>query len=180
MASITLISGGPGAGKSTIARAIARRLGHCLVVNVDELREMMVAGRSPLDRGWTADLIREFRLARSAAIAMAQLYVGEGVDVVIDDVCVPAEFTAHYASLSTTAGVRRILLNPDGATLVRRMRARRGPWDAFLIDRVADVAPLIRGLPQEEWILVDSSHWTVEETVEAVWRIVRGDSPARV
>ena len=42
---------------------------------------------------------------------MAQLYASQGVDVIIDDVCVPAEFAADYASLFNDARAYKVLRN---------------------------------------------------------------------
>jgi len=102
MPAITLITGGPGSGKSTIAKSVARHFPLCLVINVDELREMQVCGRSPPERGWCGAVLHEYRRARATANHMARLYAIQGIEVIIDDVCVPPEFVVHYAPFSPT------------------------------------------------------------------------------
>ena len=85
MKSITLITGAPGSGKSTISKLVAQRLPRCLLISVDDLREMMVTGLATPDQGITDDTIQQFQLARSVALHMAGVYAAQGVDVIIDD-----------------------------------------------------------------------------------------------
>jgi predicted kinase len=176
MSAITLLTGGPGSGKSTIARLVAKRFPRCFVINVDELREMMVSGRSPPERGWSDEALQEFRRARAAAINMARLYASQGIEVIIDDVCVPAEFVDHYAPLFADPGARRILLHPSAATMIQRMERRRNPWDELLITKVPDLQEQLARMPKEGWAVIDPSDWTIEQTVAAVLQIMGRNS----
>src|ERR1700722_8613298 len=120
MNTITLISGPPGSGKSTVSKLVAQHFPKCLVVSVDQLREMIVTGLSTPAGGITEELCLQFSLARSTAIAMAQLYAAHGVDVIIDDVCVPSMFADHYATLAVGPHKRKILLMPNLETQTER------------------------------------------------------------
>jgi len=168
MAAITLLTGGPGSGKSTIAKLVAKRFSRCAVINVDELREFMVSGRAPPEQGWGDAVVQEFLRARATAIFMARLYASQGIEVIVDDVCVPPEFVDHYAPLFADPGARRILLNPSAAAMIRRMQRRRNPWDEMLIPRVPQLAGQLARMPREGWTVIDSSDWTIERTAEAV------------
>ena len=176
MSTITLLTGGPGSGKSTIAKLVAKRFSRCAVINVDELREFMVSGRAPPESGWTDDSLQEFLRARATAIFMARLHASQGIEVIIDDVCVPPEFVDHYAPLFADPGARRILLNPSAATLIARMQRRRNRWDEMLIARVPQLAEQLARMPKEGWTVIDSGNWTIEQTAQAVWQAMSGGS----
>lgn len=178
MPAITLLTDGPGSGKSTIAKLAAKRFPRCVVINVDELREMMVSGRSPPERGWCDAVLQEFRRARTTAILMARLYASQGIEVIIDDVCVPPDFVDHYAPLFASPGARWILLNPGAAAMIQRMQCRRNPWDHLLIQRVPELQEHLAQMPKDGWTVIDSTDWTVERTVQAVLRAMGIDSPA--
>lgn len=174
MGKIIFITGAAGSGKSTIGRLVAERLPKSLLLPVDQLREMMVNGVAlPDGRGWTDEAIQQFHWARLTATYMAQLYADQGVDVVIDDVCVPPGFAEQYATLFADPAVQRILLLPTEAALVERLGQRGGPYDHFLVSFVPEIYRSLEALPKDGWIVLDSGEWTIEQTVrEVLSRIV--------
>lgn len=169
MKSITLIVGPPGSGKSTISKLLAKSFCRCLVIPVDELREMMLTGKAVPD-GELGEREGElqFQLARTTATEMAQIYAREGVHVIIDDVCFPPHFADHYESLFTATDCRRIMLLPTLAHVVDRMKKREGPWDHVLVDLVPDLYKNMKPLSAEDWDVLDSSEWSIDETVREV------------
>jgi adenylylsulfate kinase-like enzyme len=165
---IIFITGAPGAGKSTIGRLIAEHFSKGLLIQVDELRGMMVKGFASADGGWTEDAFQQFQLARSTTIYMAQLYASQGVDVVVDDVCVPESFVEQYATLFENPAVHRVLLFPKIPALIKRIEKRAGPWDKILIDRVPKIYSYLEPMTKDGWIVLDSTEWTIEQTVHEV------------
>jgi hypothetical protein len=134
---------------------------------VDELREKMVKGYArPEDGVFTEEVIQQFQMARSTAIYMAQLYARQGVDVVIDDVCVPSNFVEQYAALFEIPEVKRILLYPKAEIVIERIKQRGGPFEH--IPYVPVIYSFLDAMPKDGWIVLDSSEWTIEQTVEAV------------
>jgi tRNA uridine 5-carbamoylmethylation protein Kti12 len=168
VSSITLITGAPSAGKSTIAKLLARRSEECLVINVDELRGMMVAGFCTPVGGWTDRAYLQFQLARATTIYMAELYAGEGIDVIIDDPWVPDSFAEHYAALSGNRSFRRVLLMPSRATIIERIAKRGNPWDHVLINLIPRLYDYLEPMPKDGWIVLDSSTWSIPETLGEV------------
>jgi len=168
MHNIILITGAPGSGKSTIARLLAQHFSKSLHLQVDKLREMMVKGIELPGGVWTDEATRQFQLARNSAIYMAQLYANQGIDVVIDDVCVPAEFAEHYSSLFNETHAYKVLLLPTALALIKRLQNRAGPYDEFLINEVSWFYSYLDVMPKTDWIVLDSSEWTIEQTFSEV------------
>jgi predicted kinase len=166
MNNIVFITGGPASGKTTISRLVAEHFPKSLHLQVDQLREMMVRGVELPDHGWTDEATRQFQWARSTATHMAQLYAGQGVDVVIDDVCVPPEFADQYSGLFNSTAVHRVLLLPTAEALVERLRQRAGPYDHFLAEAVPWLYSYLVPMSKVGWIVLDSSDWTIDQTVQ--------------
>ena len=166
MNKIVFITGAPASGKSTIARRVAEHFPKSLHIQVDQLREMMVTGAEMPDHNWTDEAARQFQRARSTAAYMAKLHAEEGVDVFIDDVCVPENFPDYYKSLFTEAAVHRVLLMPTPDALIQRMEKRAGPFDKFLINFLPWFYSYLEPMPKTGWIVLDSSNWTIEQTVD--------------
>ena len=99
---------------------------------------------------------------------MAQSYADQGVDVVIDDVSVPAEFAEHYSRLFNDPRARRVLLLPTADALVKRLRNRAGPYDEFLITEVPWMYGYLNSMPMAGWLVLDTSEWTIERTFNEV------------
>jgi len=99
---------------------------------------------------------------------MAQLYASHGVDVFIDDVCVPPVFADQYAFLFGVPHVRRILLMPELKVQLERTRSS-GAWDHVLVEDLSWIYEYLAAIPKDGWIVLDSSDWTIEQTVDKVW-----------
>jgi deoxyadenosine/deoxycytidine kinase len=164
---IIFITGMAGAGKSSVARLVARHFQKSLYIQVDELREKMVKGYAIPENGvFTQEVVQQFQMARSTAAYMARLYASHGVDVVIDDVCVPSDFVEQYAELFEMPEVRRVLLYPKASIVIERITQRGGPMEH--IQHVPKIYDFLDAMPKDGWFVLDSSEWTVEQTAHAV------------
>ena len=165
MNNIIFITGMAGAGKSTVGRLVARHFPKCLFIQVDELREKMVKGYARPESGvFTEDVMQQFQMARSTAIYMARLYANQGVDVVIDDVCAPPNFVEQYAALFEIPQAQRVLLYPKASIVIERITQRGGPLEH--IPYVPVIYNYLDAMSKDGWIVLDSSEWTVEQTVK--------------
>jgi deoxyadenosine/deoxycytidine kinase len=167
MNNIIFITGMAGAGKSTVGRMLARHFPKSLFIQVDELREKVVKGYAGPQGGvFTEEVMQQFQMARSTAIYMARLYADQGLEVVIDDVCVPPNFVEQYAALFEIPGVHRVLLYPRASVVIERITQRGGPLEH--IPYVPVIYSQLDSMSKDGWIVLDSSEWTIEQTVNEI------------
>ena len=109
MSNIIFITGMSGSGKSTISRGVAEYFPQTMHLDVDQLRLMMVTDRAKPGQPDVVpeEWVKQLQLARSTATFMANLYAGQGVEVVLDDFCWPPNFPEYYAALFENPAVRR-------------------------------------------------------------------------
>ena len=122
---VIIVSGPPGAGKSSVAEALCERYDRMLHIEVDALRHMVKAGyRHP----WAGDRQAHEQLVLAArnASAMARESVAMRYAVVIDDV-VTAEMASVYRTAMASAGVpvHLVTLLPSLEVTLARDATRR-------------------------------------------------------
>jgi predicted kinase len=171
---IWLVSGAPGAGKTTISEALCRSFPLAVNIPVDDIRDWVRSGFSnPVE--WTAETTRQFVLARRGAARIAADYVDAGFDVMIDDVIRESDL-AQYTDYLGSTDLRKVLLNPSLETVLARNAAPRGKdFDASVLEAACrGLHPLLRteNTPEQGWIVVDSTTLDVDQTVDAIMRAV--------
>jgi predicted kinase len=162
---ILIVSGPPGAGKSTVARRLAQTWdGLAVHIPTDAFYSAILSGYvAP----WLAESHQQNITVTQAIAAAASAYAAGGYAVMLDGVVGPW-FLERYREAAAGAGVELsyVVLRPDRATAVVRAREREetplidypeglferfhdlGPFEAHAIDTtsldVAAVADLLR------------------------------------
>ncbi len=116
-----VLTGGPGVGKSTTARLLAGTRDRAAVVDVDDVRQLVVAGHAAPWDG--AEGAAQQRLGVRNACALATSFLATGFDVVVADVLTP-ETAKVYRDLLQGPLLVRIVVEPDEA----RRRAALRSW----------------------------------------------------
>lgn len=169
---IFIVTGAPGAGKSSVAAALMRRFPRGLHLPVDDLREMVVSGIAHPVPEWTDETGRQFALARRAAARVARIYAEAGFAVAIDDVIGPAEARSLLVEPLADYPVRKILLRPSVAIALERNAARLNKqFDTAVLEgaiRFAHESADLAEFAAHDWRIVDSTELTLDETVDII------------
>jgi predicted kinase len=161
---VIVVSGMQGAGKSTVAQALARRLPRAARIEPDALQAMIVSGgRWPEARAMSAEAAAQLRLRLHHACLLARSFVAAGFCAVIDDIVIGRRLDDLRAEL---AGERFlfVMLTPR-LDVVRRREAGRGTrlWESW-----GWMDEEIRGATERVGLWLDTSEQTVAQTVEAI------------
>jgi hypothetical protein len=170
---VLFLTGPPGAGKSSAGKELSARHPSAVHVDVDTLRGFVRSRFADPTLDWDDETYAQFRLARTAARAIAEIYVAAGYLAILDDMYVPSggEVDKEIWSSASSPILGRVVLLPDvPVALARNADRDRGKITgrlASLIPRITrEFHAAIPGAP--EWAVIDNSKMTVEETATAI------------
>jgi predicted kinase len=159
-----IISGIPGAGKTTVSRLLAERLGDGVHIESDELQAWIRSGGLWPNEEPREEADRQLRLRTKNVCLLADSYRQGGFTPVIDDVVIGSRLQEFLTRLESRP-VRFVLLTPV-IEVAQKRDAERGYKQVFSIWGHLD--EVMRRETPSVGLWLDTSEMTADETVEAI------------
>ena len=160
-----LVTGMPGAGKSTVTALAARLLPRAARVTGDEMNMMVVSGRVGFQCEPADESQRQGELCNRNMCALANNFVDYDFTVLVDTVVADRAALDFMLGLLAPRPVRLVILAP-GIDACRYRNLRRDPDDQFFFNGYPRLeAAMRRDLADLGWWF-DTSALTPQETAE--------------
>lgn len=164
---IIVVTGVMASGKSTVAQAIARLRPPGVHLRGGFFRRMIVSGRVDMTPTPSPEALRQLKLRHELAAQAASAYCRSGFNVVVQDNII-GSMLPYFLGLLDGLPVRVVVLCPSPAAVAAREAAReKKGYGGFAVDEMH--ALFVRDTPRLG-LWLDSSDWSVDETVRAVMR----------
>lgn len=161
-----LITGIPGAGKSTVSRELAKQFPRSAHIEVDRVREMIVSGNLKPGQEPLTESDAQLELGVRNAALLANSLMEAGFTPVVDDVVLQVQL-ARYRDVLARWPIRLVVLAPSVEIAVERDQRRS---EKHVADRFAYLDAELRKQMQGVGLWLDTSGMTVAETVERIIR----------
>lgn len=164
--SVWLITGIPGAGKTSVSKQLAARLPRTAHVEVDLLREMVVSGYLAPGKEPKATSDAQLELGARNAALIADSFMAAGFTPLVDDVVLHLQL-AQYRQVLSRWPIRLVVLAPTVEVAMERDRKRE---EKHVAARFAYLDEEFRKQLQGQGLWLDTSGSSVADTVEAIVR----------
>jgi predicted kinase len=162
---IIIISGLPGAGKSTTARLLASQMDRGAHIEADKLQEFIVAGGVWPDGSpeISDEAERQLRLRLHNACLLARSFAQHGFAALIDDIVIGQRLEQAAEELAGTS-FGFVMLVPDFELVRDRWRAIGSPF----VDQWQWIDTEIRTRTRRVGLWLNTTHLTPEQTVREI------------
>jgi predicted ATPase len=163
---IYIVSGIPGAGKTTVSRLLAQRFARGVHIESDLLQEMIVSGGLWPDGEPQEEAHRQLRLRDRLGCMLADEFFEAGFTPVIDAVVIGGHVERFWSDIRNRPALF-VLLTPD-LDVVRQRDATRPEKHVF--DKWGYLDEAVRNDTPKVGLWIDSSSQTATQTVDEVLR----------
>lgn len=169
MPKLIIITGPPGAGKSTIGKLLAKNIENSAHVSCDDMRDLIKNGRAgPNDKDWK----RQLETGAKNSSIVAKNFLNGGFNVFLDDVICTREIYQIYSKMLKQEKPIFILLMPSKECVIKRdltrgenaMKARA----IYVYDRFLEFIKEEKSL-----IKIDTTNMTPDETINEIKKIIK-------
>jgi predicted kinase len=160
-----LITGIPGAGKTTTAAALAGRFPRGAHISGDQIQNLIVSGNVPPNPFGNTESDRQIDLCVRNQCVLARSFRAEGFAVVIDYVIASQARLTTYLELLPSEPVGLVVLAPSIA--VARARDRERP-DKHVLSAWEHLHDQLAHALGDRGLWLDTSNLTVAATVNAI------------
>ena len=162
---VIVVSGLPGAGKSSVSRALAQRFERGAHIEADTLQKMIVSGASWPDPEITPESERQLRLRVTHGCRLADSFAAAGFCAVLDDIFI-GDRIDHLRADLVTRPFHFVMLNPSLDAL-RHRNATRDKRDVF--HQSQQLHPVVQSKSQRIGLWLDTSGLSEAQTVERIY-----------
>ena len=168
---ILMLTGVPGAGKSTISDTLASTLPCCAHLQTDFFRKLIKGGyAAPKD--WNEETEKQYQLARKNVCTVANNLVEAGFAVIIDDTIWQRRLVEEYQRQLRGAPIIFAYLKPSLHVAQQRNRERtiwnidpdliQQSYQLYASEQIEEIADII----------LDNSNQSVEQSVQTLMSII--------